>query len=119
MPRKSSCCPASMLSALKHFVKFTDGSLKGRHENVWTEAARFTKTCLTPGTLNFYVRQNTYNLQTDMRNYLKVPEREISAIESTISNDSVVDTNYNINSPFGKTSPIQKIYDYIELNKDK
>lgn len=105
MPRKPTCDPALMLNALKQFFIFNeDGSLKGRNENVQKEAARLTKTSLDPHTLNFYVRQNKYNLQTDMRNHLKMPEQEKTANDSTVLNESAEDSNYSINSDIDKTS---------------
>lgn len=93
MPPKPFINPHEMLEVLKSFNIFDDkNDLKPRSDEVWEEAA----TSLLPkkissNTLNFYVRNNRWNLLNHLKEHFEISIHEVSVNESTLINDSSLD----------------------------
>lgn len=100
MPRKAFVKPEVMLDALKKCKPFHQNQqLKCRSDEVWEEACKMISDTLLPNTLNFYVRNNRWNLKEDLEEYFNIPKKEETAIDSintsSESNSSQEYQSYN------------------------
>ena len=137
MPRKALIDSGVILDKLQQCEKCQvfdeDYKLKCRTDKVWEEVC--IKICdkLSPNTLNFYVRNNRWNLLTDLKKHFQIPiedeekdEAMMDSIDvsnvSNISQDFVPHNNANNTLPsvffditlseeqWKSISPVSKIY---------
>lgn len=90
MPRKTPVNPDLLLATLKTFEIFNaDQTLKARSDPVWKDVCIKLENRITRNALNFAIRNNRWNLKTDLKVHFNLITEEVECIENVdISKES-------------------------------
>lgn len=122
MPRKAFISPTIMLDVLQKFEIFDENlKLKCRSDQVWKDASTQISDKLLPNTLNSYVRNNRWNLLTDVKKHFNIPFQEENVIDSinTTSEGDVTEEFETHNVTKNITSKLPNIYFDLTLSDDQ
>lgn len=132
MPRKALISFTIILEVLKKFEIFDENhKLKCRSDKVWKDACILMPDKLLPDTLNFYVRNNRWDLEINLKKHFNIPFEKVVIDSINIINESYVSEEFqpfdiaeNVNNKLPKlyfdlilsdeqwksTYPISKLY---------
>ena len=115
MPQKPSVDRKILYNTLIQYQVFDEkGDLKSRSDKIWKDAA--TIAGLKADTLNFYVRENRWDLKIDLKKHFGIEVAD----ESFTENDTSVLSNSSLNSESNncETSICNKKCPEIHFNVD-
>lgn len=95
MPRKALISSTIILEVLKKFEIFDENhKLKCRSDKVWKDACALMPDKLLPDTLNFYVRNNRWDLEINLKKHFNIPFEKIVIDSINITNESDVSEEF-------------------------
>lgn len=122
MPRIKKFEPEALLECLKNCAVFDENNkILSRSHKVWNEAASKLSITISADALNFYVRENRWNLRSKLAEYFAIeitkddsPDLSLNTTTATNEDEEFAPVSYT--NCFSKSPPL--IFD-ISLNEEE
>lgn len=119
MPRQLNVNPQFLLEIFKRFQIFDDNqNLKPRSDILWKNISKELDSKITADAVNFYVRNNRWNLLVDLKNYFGLPVCDVIDIDACVLKEDIEESEYvpcNVN----KVTEYPPIFFNLEIPEEE